>query len=557
MAYVLNHQEGSLISRRLSFRSRVVLAILYGIAAALFAAHWYGPRTPVDAPIQGSRLDDLRSMIVTSQLHGPPLSKLSKGQPVQEAVAGPDADYPGLYVYVPVLSRITGETDPHVLNRWFFLGTWTLLVGVLPLLALLAFDSLLAALLAPGLILWKFGFVIGRDYYWIQAWGVIVCLLGLFAIERRWSRRWAAPALTVVLLAGSFADSIRFGSGLAAFIGTLVVVYLRESGWLRRAVLAGVAVVAYLAISVGAMHALTSYRNQIAPHAAQTERPRSTWHSAYIGLGWFPHNPYGIRYDDGDGYRAAARDSPNVKPNTAQYNRVIRRLYFRFVRDHPGYVARVSWAKAQVITRAGLDVFWPALLLAPIVGLLGRERRRRRLQLGLSAIAVVLGAVPPVLVIPRLTYGQGFLGALGLVWLVAILGVAAVVEQSAAERSWRTLLPARRELVSLAAVGAAAAMLLLLRFTPVTSAAPDLKNPPPTPLTGVLLGRVVDGASFANGLPSSWTTVGGAKTVVDGGCLLGHDPAPRTAATRSPRHRGPSSPASTRSRSTAGSRAEG
>jgi hypothetical protein len=118
------------------------------------------------------------------------------------------------------------------------------------------------------------------------------------------------------------------------------------------------------------------------------------WHTAYIGLGWYP-NPYGIEYLDESGMASAARIDPNAAYATPAYEAVLRSEVIRIATTDPGFVISVM---ARKIVAAIGDAM-PFALFLP----LALWRRPALLIPGLlTLVPVVTGG-------PWLAYETGWL----------------------------------------------------------------------------------------------------------------------------------------------------
>lgn len=85
------------------------------------------------------------------------------------------------------------------------------------------------------------------------------------------------------------------------------------------------------------------------------------WHTAYIGLGWYP-NPYGIRYLDASGVDGAERIDPAALYASPEYEAALRREVFRIAGADPGFVVTQALVKvAEAIRHAA-----PWVLLLPL-----------------------------------------------------------------------------------------------------------------------------------------------------------------------------------------------
>jgi len=396
-------------------------------------------------PIMSSRSSDVSASIAVLDHGGPPL--LASDVPYH---AGIDVshlrpvgvtDDQGIYVYLPLLSRITGEHDPSTLMKWLFTGCFALLVLVLPLMFFELFGSVAVAVGAPILALWKFGFTEKLDLYWVLSWCMLLGIPGVVLAYRWWTlqkRRRAVVLLVALMIAASFSTSIRIHSGLPILVGALGVVLLasaspwRERGvlvrfwrlprwWVRPAVAVGL-VIAYLSIGTFGLAGVRAYRNHVIhqPNFGSTwPTQHPFWHNAYIGLGYLP-NPYGIEWNDLVAADAVQRARPGTGFLTKEYEATLRHQYAEIARHDPGFVLRNVWMKARVLVADAVSRFWPAFLLLPVALLVGFRRRELRVALLVAVPAALFGALAPLLTIPYTPYELGWLGTWGALFLLTL-----------------------------------------------------------------------------------------------------------------------------------------
>jgi hypothetical protein len=415
-------------------RVRALLAV-YGIAFAVFASFHLAGRLPNQEQLMGTRTDGVSASIAVLDQGGPPLlgAKTRYGAPG----ADPRTDYypvgvtddQGLYLYLPVLGVLTGEHDPHVLLKWFYIGCFALLFAVYPLVFYELMGSRLAALAAPPLVLHWFGFLGNSDLYWIVAWCILLGLPLVFAAYvRTWGRVSVALLLAAAFLA-SFSTSIRIHAGLPIVIAAVAVALLRAPSWRIRVLVAGAIVIASLFFSVGVLSTTRLVRDEIVGQPFRKHFPGShpTWHNAYIGLGYLP-NKYGITWNDQVSVDAVKRVDPHAGYLTSRYEHILRHLYFKLLRRDPSFVLGTLWTKFGVCLDSALRRFgWLLPFLLAISGLVGLRRRRMRWFLLLSIPAFVLTILPPIITIPDTKYAEGWLSTVGLfkvlftTWVLASL----------------------------------------------------------------------------------------------------------------------------------------
>jgi hypothetical protein len=409
-------------------RARLLL-VLYGIAfAAVVSAH-LGGSLPNQEPLMATRVDGISASIAVLDAGGPPL--LGAKRPYGSPGVNPRTDYypvgvtddQGLYLYLPVLGRLTGERDPHVLLKWFFIGCFALLFALYPLLFYEVMGSVLAGLAAPGLVLLWFRFLENSDLYWITAWCVLLGLPLVFAAFIRPWGRWTVALLLAAALIASFSTSIRIHAGLPIAIAAIAVALLRGPSWRPRLLMSAALVIVSFSISVGVLSAVRIIRDEIVGQPFRNEFPamHPTWHNAYIGLGYLP-NKYGITWNDQVSVDAVKRVDPHAGYLTPRYEHVLRHLYLNILRRDPSFVLNTLWTKFGACLDGAFRRFgWPLPVLLAVSALVSRRRRDMRWFMLLTAPALVLTLLPPVITIPDTKYAEGWLASVGLLAVLVSL----------------------------------------------------------------------------------------------------------------------------------------
>ncbi len=404
------------------------LLLAYGVLFAVIGILVLGGTPRSSLTLQGARADSIRGSISVLDRGGPPLLGSDGGQPV-----APEAgDDPGVILYLSLLGHAVGSSDPLQLLKWTFVGAFALLFAVYPILWFELLSSAAAALISPLLLLFGFRFLAVHDIYWVAAWCILLCIPLIALVHRRWGSK-SLIYLSGVMLIASLASSIRASAGLPVVLAAAISTVWNVRGWLRRVTWLAVLAVAYLAISGPSMTAVRHYRDESVgiDYSKEFSKGHTFWHPAYLGLGYLP-NKFGIKLVDSAGLRAAQRVNPKVEYLSPQYERILRHLYLRILKKDPGYVIRVYVDKASVVLADAFRRFWlgilllPAMLVAPT-----RLRREARLFAVLLVPAVLLGAVSPILWLPESSYETGWLGAWGLLCLLAILWLVALISRAA------------------------------------------------------------------------------------------------------------------------------
>ena len=499
----------------LSSHGRTIVVLWSVIIAAIAMFHYVGASAP---DVLSSRVDGVASSIDVLDHGGPPLlvsdvpyrSGLDRSQ-LHPAGATDDQ---GIYLYLPLLGHWTGERDPRTLMLWLFAGCFALLVLLTPLIVYAIFNSVAAAVIAPLLVLWKFDLT-NSDLYWIQAWAVLLGIPGLVLAYRWWRQgrlRAAAALLIGLMVAASFATSIRAQTGLPILIGgagivllTGGVLQLSRRTWLVRAGLVAALVVAYFSVAIG-FDGVRAYRDSVVHStgsAAGVGHP--FWHPAYLGLGYLP-NRYGIAWSDPVALDAVQRVDPNAPYLGPKYERTLRHAYVRIVENDFGFAVRTYVAKARVIGWDAFTRFWPLAALL-VVALALRRGPSLRAPVLLALPALALGAASPLLSVPQFTYELGWLGAVGAAWLLAVSWAVTrlAAARQALPEAGKAPVPRRSAIVVALAILAAAIFAGTGSSAPSSSHDAYIAGASPLAPATVLPHPAQKQWSFAGSLPPGWT----------------------------------------------------
>ena len=406
---------------------RPVLAMaLWGLAIGLLGALALFIAGPHNWPMEGSRVSGLRDSMAVLTHGGPLLLGRHNGSgPLYAVGAGDDL---GIYVYLPLLSRLFGLSDPVQMLRYCYAALFGLTAALYPVIFFRLTRSMLAGIAAPLMLIACAASLGFNDIYWVPAWGCLTLLPLIFLLSRGRSR-YEFPALVGLTLIASWLTTIRSSAGLPIAIACVLVMLIHRYRWWR--LLGGVAVLAIAYISISAF--------VISPIRAHSEtrlggsaliQDRSTahtfWHPAYLGLGYLP-NSYGIRFLDAVAIARVKHDAPGTVYLSERYETVLRKAYFSVVRNHPAAVLKQYAAKALVTTADAFLYIWPALLILPAMLLLSPDRRFWRRCAWLTVPALIVTFLPAMVAIPLQVYEQGLYGAVAL---LSILGVCWVIERT-------------------------------------------------------------------------------------------------------------------------------
>ena len=389
------------------------------------------------------RAQDIVRSIYVLDHGGPPLLMASDDHfqswsrdLVPGAVPIATGDDQGYFFYLPLMGHVLHISNPYLLNKWFAIALFVPLLMLYPIAFAEAFDSVVAGIAAPILLLSQFGFVLDTELYFALAWAILMGLPALILIHRRWGR-WAVVGLFLVTILAAFANTIRFQAGLPVLLAAVLVVMFKVPSWPRKGVLLFAMVVVFaLTNEIPAVAA--RYRDAVAgtPYSEiYAADGRTLWHSAYIALGYMP-NDYGIRFDDAVARDAVERVKPGLRYQSREYDEVLRGIFLDLARRDPGLILGNVINKSLVILNDAVRQFGLALIILPLGLHFGPRRRavRTYIVLGLPAIAVTYAA--NVLYMPSSPYNVGWLSAWGYLWLLAVAWLLPPRELLAAASTW-------------------------------------------------------------------------------------------------------------------------
>ncbi len=218
------------------------------------------------------------------------------------------------------------------------------------------------------------------------------------------------------------------GLGVAAAVGVLW--WLGSKGRLRLLKALAAAFVAVL-IAVGVQNgtmALINVQRSEATGISLGELPRRTRHLApALPRPRYPQpitgesSPFGIIWSDEFGWEQARKIDPDVLIGGEDYDLIMKDLYLQEVLDQPVVAVKLYIKKALFVLQhfGGLVAF----ILVGFALVFARRVRQRRAAIAAAAIAtptLLLGLVPPVLVMPMLYYFSELSAAIGILAAVAL-----------------------------------------------------------------------------------------------------------------------------------------
>lgn len=371
-------------------------------------------------PLMPFRKEQLEQAYYGYQEYGVPFVGTANGQPFPIGLS----DDLGIYYLVPKIS--------HLLGLDFTNGIfWSL-----ALIALIAvtlgttgcfyfFKSRTSALIATIWLLYTFGYIffLSGDIYFLGAASALaICpwALGIFTHSKTNTKSYI-----FCLLAGLWFGLSLYLRKDIAYPGLIFI--LAAIAWVHPAYLwKKILLIMTLALGFSLSHQwiqhLLTQRDQfLALHEIEVKPENNHhpfWHSAYIGLGHKP-NPEGIQYLDEVGYKKAQTINSNVTFFSPEYEAILKKLYFKFIRDYPFTYVKIMLQKAiSSFSRSlptyreewGLVLFVRHLILFLGIFCLYRlfiNRHQMGVQLAFAS-SLIIAIIPGILVVPRQDYLTGF-----------------------------------------------------------------------------------------------------------------------------------------------------
>src|SRR2546427_4154682 len=179
----------------------------------------------------------MRSEIAVLNAGGPPLLSTRRPYTSDSSRDDPASLYPsgagddqGLYLYVPLIGHWLGQGDPAKVLRWLFIALAVPIVALAPLLFGVLFKSLVAAAIAPWLLLAQLEAFGIADAYWMVGWSLLFSLPVVWVAACRWQA--IAPALLIVSAAlAGLASEFRSQAGAPIVIAAAITLLIARVGW--------------------------------------------------------------------------------------------------------------------------------------------------------------------------------------------------------------------------------------------------------------------------------------------------------------------------------------
>lgn len=416
--------------------------LAYGLAVAAITVVGLSFFSPSDWSLLGTRADGFNASAEVLDDGGPPLAgeggERTRDNPRGYFAIGAGDDQ-GAYLYVPLVQHVFGIEEPLTAVRALFLALFFITIALYPLIFHALFRSLPAALAAPlALAVFLTGLPV-TDIYWVPTWAATTLLPLLFLVDRRTPLR-AVPMMMGLMVAASFASSIRSNAGLGVALAAAIVFFTRPWTWRRRGLAVALLVVAYLTVTPLGLAAVREYRDSRLDQnltAMSDNSAHPVWHSIYIGLGYLP-NDYKIKYLDEVAFATAKTVDPDIEFLSDEYEELLRNRWVDIATDNPGFVTGLSVQKVVVAVRHSGVYLLAILLVLPFALLLGPERQRMRRYLILTLPTALLAFSAPIVTVPFRPYELGFYGTAALVAILCLAWLMTALERARAEGPLRS-----------------------------------------------------------------------------------------------------------------------
>lgn len=236
-------------------------------------------------------------------------------------------------------------------------------------------------------------------------------------------------------------------SGFCVVLAVAVIWWLNTRGsWKRRFVIVAASIVAMVALTITAQSAAMQLLNQERAAATQQRMEdlpdaHGTWHPLYLGLAWptpvtGQASAFDVKWDDLFGWEKARDVDPNVVIGGKEYDAILKNYYVDAVSAHPIDAVKLYVGKFFYVVQhfAGMIVL---IAIAGLLSVLQRPRLRRNYSVGLAVAtpAIILGLIPPVLVMPMLYYYSELTAALSLLIAVSLGAIAMRLDWSMLRKS--------------------------------------------------------------------------------------------------------------------------
>lgn len=359
-------------------------------------------------------------------------------------------DDPGIYILASLLGGLTQSASPYAGLRAAEAVLVALPLLWLPLAVARVFRRARAgyALILLPPILWLVNngtILLGTEYglsdsvstlrvYALYGMGASLTLLSLSLLLLATTYRFKTSTLFLLTLGfgvlaalGNLTRSLS-GVGIALAVG---IIWWLNTSVKPKFIMGIIGSLAALLIAVGLTSATMVFLNEqraIATKQNLTELPDShgTWHPLYLGLS-FPEpingeaSELGIPWSDEFGWEKAREVNPNVIIAGEEYDLIIKDAFWQAVKEQPVEALRTYIGKFLFVIKhfGAMFIF---ILLGIGLALARRGNRRHALLAGvlIALPSLLIGFIPPVLVMPLLYYFSDLSAALGLLLALSL-----------------------------------------------------------------------------------------------------------------------------------------
>ena len=359
-------------------------------------------------------------------------------------------DDPGSYLIASLMSHVTNSNSPYpglALAQAFLVAIPLLWLPMAVARTLKSARAGYALILLPAVVwLVNYGTILlGTEYgladsvstlrvYALYGIAASLAFLSISLILLLSTYRLRTSVLiTATLLIGviaGFGNLSRSlsGMGVAATVGILWWLHVRGRWrWAAAGLASIIAIVLAVTIQNGVMTMVNSARVQTTGQSIE-EIPdaHTAWHSLYLGLS-YPQpitgapSRFGVTWSDEFGWAKAREVVPEVLVASVEYDEVMKSLYIERVSSDP-----VGALKLYVLKGIYLLEHFGAMIALIVAGFaigfvrIARLRKPLGIVVAISTPTLILGLVPPVLVMPMLYYYSELSAALGLLTAVSL-----------------------------------------------------------------------------------------------------------------------------------------
>ena len=446
-------------TRQITGRKTILLLVAGG---AVFLWMFWSAMSQPNPDFHPWRDAELKDTYATYIATGVPLIKLAgTGSPATDIDTGtgfsPSVwdDDPGIYLAASYIGAAISADDPYEGVRLAQAFTAALPWLLIPLLVARLFDSVVVGLamipapLVMRLLVADGGALVGTDYgrpvvggipvYALYGaagslvfLGLIVALFAATFAARR-SVLWTS-AISLGVIAG-VAGLTRSLSGFPVIAAGLIIIFPMRLPRLHRLAAGCTLIVLALLLPVAIMANVNAERSDalgISASGLPTAHP--VWHTTYLGLGYIGYqddyateNACDVRFSDQFAYDRAREIDPSVQNHLGEYESIIRSLYFDAVVSNPMCALRGYALKLRdVYVQQG-----PLLIFVLAVWAIGfKEGSRRRaltIGAGVALPAILIGTIPPVVVMPFRFFFVEHTAGLSLAFVVAAGWIVAFI----------------------------------------------------------------------------------------------------------------------------------